>query len=152
MASDDEGGASIQVANAASARHSRPYLTWKRFRSLQPAGGLREPDRQHRGTDPVARSGQGAAQLRQEHQLAASLETTLQQEYNFFVSTAHDPKQSASLMQAAATVSSRVSAVVSYDLQAVEARLANRLPSSRRLETTRSPPARLWRRRGARRR
>ncbi|HSP65312.1 MAG TPA: M23 family metallopeptidase, partial [Candidatus Deferrimicrobium sp.] len=68
--------------------------------------------------------GQGAAQLRQEHQLATSLETTLQQEYNFFVSTARDPKQSASLMRAAATVSSRVSAVVSYDVQAVEAQLA----------------------------
>ena len=69
-------------------------------------------------------AGQGAAQLRQEHQLATSLETTLQQEYNFFAATARDPKQSASLMQAAATVSSRVSAVVSYDLQAVEAQLA----------------------------
>ncbi|HSP65412.1 MAG TPA: hypothetical protein VLO10_04400, partial [Candidatus Deferrimicrobium sp.] len=69
-------------------------------------------------------AGQGAVQLRQEHQLATSLEATLQQEYNFFVSTARDPKQSASLMRAAATVSSRVSAVVSYNVQAVEAQLA----------------------------
>lgn len=64
------------------------------------------------------------AQIQQEHHLATSLETTLQNEYAFFAAVAGDPAQSTTLLQAAATQPAAVSKVVSYDVQAVQAHLA----------------------------
>jgi murein DD-endopeptidase MepM/ murein hydrolase activator NlpD len=58
------------------------------------------------------------------HQEAVSLESTLQAEYTFFLSTARDPGQADALLQAASTQSMPVRETVAYDVQAVEAQLA----------------------------
>jgi murein DD-endopeptidase MepM/ murein hydrolase activator NlpD len=66
----------------------------------------------------------GAALLREEQRLALSLEATLQQEYGFFVSTARDPAQAAALVQASANKPAKVRNAVTYDVEAVQAQLA----------------------------
>ena len=58
------------------------------------------------------------------HDVAASLEATLQQEYDFFVATAGDPNQAQALLEAAAAKPAPVRQAVAYDVQAVEAQLA----------------------------
>lgn len=66
----------------------------------------------------------GTAERRQEAGLASTLETTIQHEYDFVAATASDPTRSAALMQAASTRPAKVKDVVSYDVQAVQAELA----------------------------
>jgi murein DD-endopeptidase MepM/ murein hydrolase activator NlpD len=65
-----------------------------------------------------------ATLLREERSLAVSLEATLQQEYDFFAAVAHDPAQAAALVQASATRPAKVRNAVTYDVQAVQAQLA----------------------------
>ncbi len=72
----------------------------------------------------VPTGGAGAAQLRQEHALALSLETILLQEYDFFAATARDPGQSAALLQVAASQPAAVRNAVTYDVDAIQAQLA----------------------------
>ncbi len=69
-------------------------------------------------------TGQGAALLRQERALATSLETTLQQEYDFFAAVARDPAQAAALLQAAAAKPAPIRAAITYDVDAVQSQLA----------------------------
>ncbi len=57
-------------------------------------------------------------------QVAASLEATLQQEYSFFLSTAQDPAQVEGLIQATTGGPVAVRQAVTYDVQAVEAQMA----------------------------
>jgi murein DD-endopeptidase MepM/ murein hydrolase activator NlpD len=66
------------------------------------------------GTDPL-----GTA-----HQLALSLEATQQAEYNLFLSVATDPAQTAALVAAAADAPLPVRQAVAYNVQAVQAQLA----------------------------
>jgi murein DD-endopeptidase MepM/ murein hydrolase activator NlpD len=56
--------------------------------------------------------------------VASSLEWTLQQEYTFYLNTARNPAQARGLVAAAATRSGAVRDAVSYDVQAVQAQLA----------------------------
>ena len=63
-------------------------------------------------------------QLEDEHRLAVTLETTLQDEYAFYAGVARDPAQAADLLAAAATQPAAVKNAVSYDVQAVQAQLA----------------------------
>lgn len=58
------------------------------------------------------------------HLVALSLESTLQDEYRFFASTAADPGQAIALVEAARTQPAPVRAAVVYDVQAVQAQLA----------------------------
>ncbi|MDQ6856679.1 MAG: M23 family metallopeptidase [Candidatus Dormibacteraeota bacterium] len=73
-------------------------------------------------TSPSA--SQGVALLREERSLATSLEGILQQEYNFFAAVAHDSTQASALLQAAAIEPAKVRNVVTYNVQAVQAQLA----------------------------
>jgi murein DD-endopeptidase MepM/ murein hydrolase activator NlpD len=85
---------------------------------------------------------QGAAQLRSERSLAVSLEATLQQEYDFFVATAKVPGQAAELLQASATQPAAVRNAVTYDVQAVQAQLAQQAAIAQASQNnTVSPPA-----------
>ena len=56
--------------------------------------------------------------------VASSLEWTLQQEYNFYLNAARSPAQATGLVGAAASKSGAVRDAVSYNVQAVEAQLA----------------------------
>jgi murein DD-endopeptidase MepM/ murein hydrolase activator NlpD len=58
------------------------------------------------------------------HQVALSLETDLQAEYDFFASAAHDPAQVQALLQAAALEPEGARQALAYDVQAVSAQLA----------------------------
>ena len=58
------------------------------------------------------------------HQLALSVQAAQQAEYDFFLSVAKDPAQTAALMAAAASASSDVRSAVSYNMQAVQSQLA----------------------------
>jgi murein DD-endopeptidase MepM/ murein hydrolase activator NlpD len=66
------------------------------------------------GTDPL-----GTA-----HQLALTLEATQQAEYNLFLAIAKDPSQTAALVAAAANAPAEVRQAVAYNVQAVQAQLA----------------------------
>ncbi len=69
-------------------------------------------------------AGEGAALLRGERTLATALEAVEQQEYAFYTATAQDPAQAAALTQATATQPAATKSAVSYDVQAVQAHLA----------------------------
>jgi murein DD-endopeptidase MepM/ murein hydrolase activator NlpD len=56
--------------------------------------------------------------------VASSLEWTLQQEYNFYLNAARSPAQAKGLVAAAASKSGAVRDAVSYNVQAVQAQLA----------------------------
>jgi murein DD-endopeptidase MepM/ murein hydrolase activator NlpD len=58
------------------------------------------------------------------HDVAASLEATLQQEYSLFLGAARAPAQAAGLVEASASKPAAVREAVSYNVQVVEARLA----------------------------
>ena len=58
------------------------------------------------------------------HQVATSLQSTLQAEYDFVLSTARDPSKAQALLQAAGTQPMLVREVVAYDVQAIQAQLA----------------------------
>ncbi len=66
----------------------------------------------------------GAALVREEGRTALSLEATLQQEYDFYAATARDPAQAAALLQASSTKPAAVRNAVTYDVEAVQAQLA----------------------------
>ena len=68
--------------------------------------------------------GDGADPATTIHHVAASLEATLQQEYALLVSAAGDPTQVQGLVQATAGKPAAVRQAVNYDVQAVEAQLA----------------------------
>jgi murein DD-endopeptidase MepM/ murein hydrolase activator NlpD len=58
------------------------------------------------------------------HHVATTLESTLQAEYGFVLNTARDPNQAQALLQAAGTQPMPVREAVAYDVQAVQAQLA----------------------------
>jgi murein DD-endopeptidase MepM/ murein hydrolase activator NlpD len=58
------------------------------------------------------------------HDVAASLEATLQQEYSLFLGAARAPAQAAGLVEASASKPAAVREAVSYNVQVVEAQLA----------------------------
>lgn len=103
-----------RVAGAASSE-STPYDTLVRFETqvANTEAALLAPS-----------SGLGSAQLRDEHSLALALEATLQQEYDFFVATAQSPAQSAALLRSAAAQPAAIRNAVTYDVDAVQAQLA----------------------------
>ncbi len=76
-------------------------------------------------------AGEGAALLRDERALAVSLEATLQREYDFYAQTAQDPAQAAALLQAAASRSAAIRNAVTYDVEAVQAQLAQQAAVTR---------------------
>jgi murein DD-endopeptidase MepM/ murein hydrolase activator NlpD len=76
------------------------------------------------GLQSPSSSGGGVALVRAEHDLALSLEATLQQEYTFFATVARDQSQSSALIQASAAQPQAVRNAVTYDVQAVQAQLA----------------------------
>jgi murein DD-endopeptidase MepM/ murein hydrolase activator NlpD len=67
---------------------------------------------------------ENAAQLRDEHSLAVVLEATLQREYDFFAAVAQDRVQAAALVSATAGEPAAVRNAVTYDVQALQAQLA----------------------------
>ncbi len=76
------------------------------------------------GLQSPSSSGGGVALVRAERDLALSLEATMQQEYNFFATVARDQSQSSALIQASAGQPQAVRNAVTYDVQAVQAQLA----------------------------
>ena len=76
--------------------------------------------------DPTLHPARGGAALPQSSQesTAAQLENALQTEYVFYLGVVHNPDQQHALLSATQTVSSNIRDAVIYDLQAVEAQIA----------------------------
>jgi len=71
--------------------------------------------------------GGGVALARAERDLALSLEATLQQEYAFFAAVGRDQAQASALIQASAAQPQTVRNAVTYNVQAVQAQLAQQV-------------------------
>ncbi|MDQ6846095.1 MAG: M23 family metallopeptidase [Candidatus Dormibacteraeota bacterium] len=76
------------------------------------------------GLQSPSSGGGGHALARAQRDLALSLEATLQQEYTFFATVARDQAQASALIQASAGQPQTVRNAVTYNVEAVQAQLA----------------------------